>query len=100
MLHSVLVRQATRHLRCHAACTAVQNKHYRTPTILVFIGVWRRRFAATPAVIDREEELLTKIEVVQQSASHAGRLTGVASAKIKSRIEIRRADKIEWKIAI
>jgi hypothetical protein len=24
MLHSVLVRQATRHLRCHAACTGTE----------------------------------------------------------------------------
>jgi hypothetical protein len=36
----------------------------------------------------------------QQAASHADACSRVVTAKIKSRIQIRRADKIEFEIAI
>src|SRR5215213_910073 len=49
---------------------------------------------------DREGRSLRGSVVGQQAAGHAGRLTRVVSAKIKSRIQIRRADKIEFKMAI
>jgi hypothetical protein len=49
---------------------------------------------------DREGRSLRRSVVGQQSASHADGWVRVISAKIKSRTQIRRADKIELKMAI
>jgi hypothetical protein len=52
------------------------------------------------SIRDREGRPLRGPVVGQQSASHADSSVRVVPAKIKSRIQIRRADKIELKMAI
>jgi hypothetical protein len=100
MLHSVLVRQAN-------APPSVSRRLHRyginiieRRAILDFS--WRLAMSVrdNPRIRDREGRSLHDSVVGQQSASHAGRSTMVVSAKIKSRTQIRRADKIELKIAI
>ena len=65
--------------------------------MLDFLGAWRRTFAFTRTVTDREEESLTMSIVVQQSASHAGHSerTSFGENKIKNTNQASRQDKVE-----
>src|ERR1051325_724178 len=63
---------------------------------LYFFGAWRWGFATTRGFVIEEEDGCTD----QQSVGHADSSIRVVSAKIKSRTQIRRADKIELKMVI
>ena len=73
---------------------------YRTPAILDFS--WRLATSVRDDVRirDREGGPLRGLVVGQQSVGHVEDSFTVVSAKIKSRIQIRRADKIKLKKAI
>jgi hypothetical protein len=78
----------------------VQNERYRTPAILDFRWRLATSVRDNVSIRDREGRPLRGPVVGQQSASHADSSVRVVPAKIKSRIQIRRADKIELKMAI
>jgi len=75
-------------------------QRYRMPAILDFSWNLAMSVRDNARIRDREGRLLHGPVVGQQSASHARGSVRVVSAKIKSRTQIRRADKIKLKTAI
>jgi hypothetical protein len=66
---------------------------------LNYLGLVATSVRDNARIRDREK-IVARTVAGQQSASHAGASRGVISAKIKSRTQIRRADKIELKMPI